>query len=98
MDGASHVLELQGELDLASVGALYTAVDSLAPEAHEIVLDMGGLTFMDSTGLYVLLRLRGVCRDHHSRLVLCSVSPRIRRLLEITGLLAPMREQGFVRE
>jgi anti-anti-sigma factor len=50
-DGASR-LTLRGELDLGSAGRLEQA---LAEADGDIVLDLRGLTFMDSTGVRVLL-------------------------------------------
>jgi stage II sporulation protein AA (anti-sigma F factor antagonist) len=50
-DGASR-LTLRGELDLGSAGRLEQA---LAEADGEVLLDLRGLTFMDSTGVRVLL-------------------------------------------
>jgi anti-anti-sigma factor len=50
-DGASR-LTLRGELDLGSAGRLEQA---LAEADGDVLLDLRGLTFMDSTGVRVLL-------------------------------------------
>ena len=54
-------LAVDGELDLASAPALQDAVSQLlAPDAPEggvdIVVDLAGLTFLDSSGLRILLQ------------------------------------------
>ncbi|SEH02432.1 anti-sigma B factor antagonist/stage II sporulation protein AA (anti-sigma F factor antagonist) [Nonomuraea solani] len=49
-----------------------------------MVLDLGGLTFMDSTGLHVLLRVHGDVRRQGSFLHLAAVRDLPARLLQIT--------------
>jgi anti-sigma B factor antagonist len=96
--GSRHVLALRGELDMATVADLYAAVSRLAPIAREIVLDLSQLTFLDSSGLYLVLRLRDLCKRNRCRLSLTSVGPQVRRVFEITGLIEPMREQGLLAD
>jgi anti-anti-sigma factor len=52
-DGVLRVV-LRGELDLATAGRLQAALD--AANAHPVVVDLRGLTFMDSTGVRTLLQ------------------------------------------
>jgi anti-sigma B factor antagonist len=55
--GERVVLRLDGELDLASVPALEHAVeDATLEHAAELVLDLRGLEFIDSTGLRAILQ------------------------------------------
>jgi anti-sigma B factor antagonist len=50
------VVSIQGEIDLASAPELERELLSLfALSIHQVVLDFAGMTFMDSTGLAVLL-------------------------------------------
>ena len=89
-DGAR--LQLSGELDLASSNSLVDAVTRLAGSgARDIVLDIGPLVFIDSTGLRALLSSRAVCAEKDATLRLApapeKVSPQVRRLLQVTGLL-----------
>jgi anti-anti-sigma factor len=91
-DGGRHRLVLSGELDLASAGALADAVSKLCGEgAREIVLDIGELEFIDSTGLRAILSSRVVCAESSCALVVApeadKVNPQVRRLLQVTGLL-----------
>jgi anti-sigma B factor antagonist len=53
-DGTARVV-VQGELDLAAAPMLRDALDGLRRDARSTVLDLRGLTFMDSSGLRVLL-------------------------------------------
>jgi anti-sigma B factor antagonist len=57
-DAASARLSLSGELDLATVARVERAVDAaLADGARTLVLDLGGLSFVDSSGLRLFIVL-----------------------------------------
>jgi anti-anti-sigma factor len=90
--GGRHRLRLSGELDLASAPALTDAVaEACGARAKEIVLDIGELEFIDSTGLRAILSSRVVCAESNCALSVHPeadrVSPQVRRLLQVTGLL-----------
>ncbi len=56
--GQTARLKLSGELDLASVPSLQKAVDAtLAAGARELTLDLGGVSFVDSSGLRLFIVL-----------------------------------------
>jgi anti-sigma B factor antagonist len=61
--GTSHIVSVEGEIDLSTVSRLRHAVHE-AFEAHPetLVIDLAGVTFMDSTGLHALIDA-----DHRSR-------------------------------
>jgi anti-sigma B factor antagonist len=64
-DGDRHTIALSGELDIASAPILEQALaDACSAGAREVVLDMSGLEFMDSTGLRAVLRGKARCEDH----------------------------------
>jgi anti-anti-sigma factor len=56
------------------------------------------VTFLDSSGLYLVLRLRDHCERNRCRLSLTSATPEVWRVFEITGLIEPMRKQGLIAE
>ena len=86
--GAALVVRPQGRLDSASSPEfekqLLTCVDG---GATAVVLDLGGLVYISSAGLRVLLvvarRLRGV----NGRLLICAIGPPLRDAFEISGLM-----------
>jgi anti-anti-sigma factor len=62
-DADTARLKLSGELDLASVSRVEQAVDaSLAQGARKLVLDLGDVSFVDSSGLrlFVVLNQRAI--------------------------------------
>ena len=58
--------------------------DALAGDGERIVVDLAGITFIDSTGLRLLIRMNDDCDD--GRLAIRS-TPIVDRLLQVTGLL-----------
>ena len=51
------VVDIAGELDMATVRTLDPALDDAIGRGRPVVVDMTGLTFFSSTGLSVLARL-----------------------------------------
>ncbi|MGW0390412.1 STAS domain-containing protein [Streptomyces sp. NPDC003042] len=77
-----------GAIDLEHVEGLRAAL--LTALAHtggpdEVVVDLSGLTFCDSSGLNALLRARIVAEDRGRTLRLAAPTRQFRRLLEVTG-------------
>nr|ABE97155.1 SpoIIAA [Pasteuria ramosa] len=82
------VVRLSGELDHHTGKKLREVVDdALAKgEISDVVFNMEELTFMDSSGLGVMLgRYRRITKNG-GRLIFCSVQPAILRLMEMVGL------------
>ena len=80
------VLVPEGEIDLASAGALDAEL-RLAEQSHAVVvLDLSELTFMDSTGLHMLIEADQRMRDRGGRLVIIPGAAQIQRLLKLTGV------------
>jgi anti-anti-sigma factor len=86
-------IALRGELDLTGAPRIEEHVQSaLLNGGGAFVLDLSGLTFMDSTGVNALLRTRSLLgRERRDLVVVCPPGP-VRRVLEIIGvvdMLAP---------
>ena len=76
------VVELEGELDIASTAELRRRIDEFAGSA--LVLDFGRTTFIDSAVLKELLRARVELAERGIRLVLAGVPMPVRRLMDLT--------------
>jgi len=75
-----------GELDLATVAHVDRELSELAQAGFtDIVLDLEAITFVDSTGLHLLLRQHGAARAAGRRFRITGGSDATRRLLELTG-------------
>ena len=86
--GPTTVLALSGELDPATAPTLQSAVEDALkdPDVKRLVLDLGSLGFIDSSGLRVFVSARESMRERSGDLVLRSPSANTERLLDITGL------------
>ena len=78
-----------GELDLATAAALQAQLDELRAAGFEqVVLDLRGLTFMDTNGVRLILREDRRARSAGRRFSLIAGGPAIERVLSICGLAA----------
>jgi anti-anti-sigma factor len=77
-----------GELDLGTVGRLEdTVADQLtAGRVAELVVNLADVTFLDSSGLGALLRIRQATQDAGGRLTITEVAPGPARVIAIAGL------------
>jgi anti-sigma B factor antagonist len=88
-DRGRTVVELGGELDLATAPTLEQNIGEVVDEgAGDLVIDLRGLGFMDSTGLRALLGFRARLQEAERELVLVVSEGPVLRLLELTGLVA----------
>ena len=81
------VLRACGEIDVASAPEFHASLGELiGREVAVVIVDLSEVTFIDSTGLGVLVgaekEIRGAGRD----LRVVVTRPQIRRVLELTGL------------
>ena len=83
---------LSGEVDAHTAPTLAAALDELP--AGVVMLDMAGVSFMDSSGLRVLMEATTRARDGGGDLVVASPSPAVARLVEISGLGEQIRLDG----
>jgi anti-anti-sigma factor len=80
-------LEPQGEIDAGSVGELADMVrEALCAGAHELDVDLRGVSFMDTAALQVLEQAREVLSASGGFLCLRNPTPPVRRLLDLTAL------------
>ena len=85
-DGAAR-LALTGELDMAATLALEPVVDQLLSEGtRRITIDLGGLTFIDSTGISLLVTIYDRVREAGAELTLPRPPAEVARALEVTGV------------
>jgi anti-sigma B factor antagonist len=84
---AEYVVTATGELDLYSAPRLEEILDRLLDDgAREIVLDLRTLTFLDSTGLKVVMRAAKRLRAQGGGLVLAADSHEVLSVFRVTGL------------
>jgi anti-anti-sigma factor len=88
-EGGVHRLTPIGELDLATVPLLESAFGAVLrdDDAETIIVDLTELSFMDSTGIHLLIRMQRACADD-DRLRVVNGSPAVERMLDLAGVRA----------
>ncbi len=81
----SSAAALIGELDLSSYGRAAAELDHLFRATGDVRLDLSELTFVDSSGIRLFIRLHQAL-EGRGRLVLASPASSVARVMEIAGL------------
>src|SRR5580698_11095143 len=77
-----------GEVDVSNTAWLHdTLQDAIDSGAAEVILDVGGLTFMDSTGLAVLQGAHERMQSDSRTFTIQRPAPRMMQLLKVSELL-----------
>ncbi|WNS74101.1 anti-sigma F factor antagonist [Bacillus sp. DTU_2020_1000418_1_SI_GHA_SEK_038] len=86
-------IRLSGELDHHSADELRERATKAIEDydIHHIVLNLEQLSFMDSSGLGVILGRYKQIKQHHGEMVVCAISPAVQRLFEMSGLFKIIR-------
>jgi anti-sigma B factor antagonist len=89
-----HRVVLRGELDMLGAPVLWSRIRELCSgPTRGLRLDLRRLTFMDSSGLHVVLDARELCARAGFEFALIGGTPAVRRLFEVSGLGALLRPQ-----
>ncbi|UBU17811.1 STAS domain-containing protein [Nonomuraea gerenzanensis] len=80
------LITVTGELDSTNADQLESYADRHRGPGPGLILDLNELTFMDSRGLHVLLRLNAAVRRQGGLLRLAGVQDVPARVLQITGV------------
>jgi anti-sigma B factor antagonist len=79
---------LRGELDADTCPGLREELLTDTADAPTLVVDLSELSFVDSSGISELLQVRNAAVDRGQKFEMQNPSDTVRRVLEITGLLA----------
>jgi anti-anti-sigma factor len=86
-NGTSATVTVAGDIDLTSAPRLDDEVTALIEDSvSRLTITLGGVSFMDSTGLRVLLKASKLLDTNGGTLLLEEPSDPVRRLLEVSGL------------
>ena len=86
LDDRTTVIAVEGELDLSTAPQLkWRLVDALDQGRSAIVVDLAGVTFMDSTALGVLVGVRRSL-DVGARLGVVCTEPNVLNIFQMSGL------------
>lgn len=80
-------IRVGGELVASSCGALRdTVLESVARQPKNVVIDMGGVPFIDTSGLGVLVGLRATLRSRKIEFSLANLTDRVKSVFFMTRL------------
>ena len=79
---------LSGEIDHHSAQMLRQQIDAelSARMPARLILDFGGVTFMDSSGIGLILGRVRLLQYWRGRVVLCGLSAQLGRMVELAGI------------
>ncbi len=84
---AGPVVRVSGEVDIQTSPVLDGHLQRILDEGHaSMVVDLSQVTFLDSTGLSVLINALKRCQGAGGQMRLDSPQPHVRRVFEVTGL------------
>ena len=89
-EGDGLVVFVSGELDLVLETDLVKCVDEViqGADSHRcVVLDLSGVSFIDSSGMRALLICQEHALQHQSEMRLTKLSVPVRRLLDLAGVV-----------
>ncbi len=101
-DGTA-VVTLTGEVDMSnSPGVHQTLVEILQNRPDRLLIDLGEVSYMDSSGVGVLVDALRRMRVTGGKLGLIAVTPRVKSVLQITKLdqffeIFPTRDEAMAR-
>ncbi len=86
--GATLVVKMNGEIDHHSVGGIRDAIDRefALRNIVNIVMDFDEVTFMDSSGIGMIVGRYKQVSARGGRMMIIRVKPQVDKILEISGL------------
>ena len=90
-------IALSGEIDHHGAGRLREVIDDSVRRTcpRLLILDFGGVEFMDSSGIGIVLGRYRLMQDMGGRLALRSLPPHIRKVMQVAGISSlDIQEKG----
>ena len=85
--GDVTILTCAGDIDLSSAPQLRAALATIFSENKpRLLLDLGGVGFMDSTGIGIIVNTLNIVREKNGACAFSGAGPRVHRILQIAGL------------
>lgn len=87
-EGGPTLLTVEGEIDLDTVGILRGKLEELKGQGtSQLILDFKGTRYVNSSALAVLVKYAETFREQGGGIALACVSPRVKLVFEMLGLL-----------
>ena len=82
--GAARIVDLEGEVDLGSSPNLRRALLDLLAKTPKLVLNLGALRYIDSSGIATLIEILKNAQRLEKEFVLFGLSPAVRDVFRLT--------------
>jgi len=94
------IVTVGGEVDVSTAPALQAELSSIAEDTPRVVVDLSEVTFLDSTGIGVLIAgMKRLSRGEEvGTMQLVVTRPHILKVLEVTGLTSIFDIRGSLEE
>ena len=84
----SVLLKCSGQLVYGQTDRLQECVTDLLPKSKRIVIDLGEVDYMDSSGLGTVVRIYVTAKASHCELQLLNLAPQVRQMFGVTRILS----------
>lgn len=87
VDGV-HIVQLEGQIRISTQNEFKDILDKISADfgARTVLLEMSGITYMNSAGIGIIVDSFKKFRERAGRLAMCNLSPDIFSLFEVTKL------------
>ena len=82
--GRARIVEVDGDVDLGSSGDLRQTLFALLPQTSILVLNLGGIRYIDSSGIATLIEVLNDSKRLNNEFVLFGLSPAIEEVFRLT--------------
>ena len=86
-DGDRSEAVVSGEVDTSTCDELKEALSPIVGDGGHVAVHLGDVSFMDSSGINCVLRLRELAASSGGSLVVTELSSPVRQVLELSGTL-----------
>jgi anti-sigma B factor antagonist len=92
-NGAGTVIAITGEIDVSHAAELRrTLLSEISSPAAAVTVDLAGVTFLDSSGISVLIAGHNAAAEAGVPYVVTGVTGRVAHVLTITGVIGKLTE------
>jgi len=85
--GSTTVITVSGDVDLSSSRELQAELrEAISSGPSRLIVDLGGVPYMDSSGVATLVEAMQNSRKKGTRLVLCGMGDKVQSIFEIARL------------
>lgn len=96
-NGEQASLHCSGRINSATSELLQETIRALIPKTRHIVLDLSGVSYVDSSGLGAIVSIYLAVSRAGGELKIANAQPRIRDLFQVTKLAAVFENDGYRR-